>query len=131
SAAADDPNRPFLPPNVTYFSRQYGPGPGAGGIRATEAWDGATGAGVVVAVLDTGITSHSDLNANILPGYDFISDSFVANDGNGRDPDPSDPGDWVSANQCGFPHSAQSSSWHGTHVAGTVAAVTNHGKGVA
>jgi len=127
----DKLNRLFLTPNDTYFSQQYGFGTGAGGIRATEAWDRATGAGVVVAVLDTGITSHSDLNANILPGYDFISDSFVANDGNGRDPDPSDPGDWVSANQCGFPHSAQSSSWHGTHVAGTVAAVTNNGKGVA
>lgn len=127
----DKLNRLFLTPNDTNFGQQYGFGTGAGGIRATEAWDSATGAGVVVAVLDTGITNHSDLNANILPGYDFIVDPFVANDGNGRDSDPSDPGDWVTANQCGGVHSAQSSSWHGTHVAGTVAAVTNNAKGVA
>jgi serine protease len=55
----------------------------------------------------------------------------VSNDGNGRDSDASDPGDWVSANQCGGTHAAQGSSWHGTHVAGTVAAVTNNAKGVA
>jgi serine protease len=127
----DKLNRLFLTPNDTNFGQQYGFGTGAGGIRATEAWDSATGAGVVVAVLDTGITNHSDLNANILPGYDFIVDTFVANDGNGRDSDPSDPGDWITANQCGGVHAAQPSSWHGTHVAGTVAAVTNNAKGVA
>ena len=124
-------NKPLLTPNDTNFGQQYGFGTGAGGIRATEAWDITSGAGTVVAVLDTGITNHSDLNANILPGYDFIGDTFVANDGNGRDSDASDPGDWVSANQCGGIHGAQSSSWHGTHVAGTVAALTNNAKGVA
>ncbi len=124
----DKLNKPVFTPNDTNFSQQYGFGTGSGGIRATEAWDTTSGSGVVVAVIDTGITNHSDLNANILPGYDFIIDTFVSRDGNGRDADPSDPGDWNSdASQC----RVSNSSWHGTHVAGTVAAVTNNAKGVA
>ena len=115
-------NQPVFTPNDTRFGEQFGFGTGAGGIRATEAWDITSGAGTVVAVLDTGITNHSDLNANILPGYDFIIDTAVSADGNGRDSDPSDPGDAFGGNP---------SSWHGTHVAGTVAAVTNNAKGVA
>ena len=118
----DKLNKPVFTPNDTNFSQQYGFGTGAGGIRATEAWDITSGAGTVVAVLDTGITNHSDLNANILPGYDFIIDTAVAADGNGRDSDPSDPGDADGGDP---------SSWHGTHVAGTVAAITNNAKGVA
>lgn len=114
---------PALTPNDTYYnSHQWHYFESAGGIRANQAWDQANGSGVVVAVLDTGITNHSDLDANILPGYDFISDSGVAGDGNGRDSDPSDPGDYYGGN---------SSSWHGTHVTGTIAAVTNNNKGVA
>ncbi len=127
----DKLNKAFLTPNDTNFSQQFGFGTGAGGTYATQAWDITSGAGSVVAVLDTGITTHSDLGANVLPGYDFIVDTAVSNDGNGRDSDASDPGDWVTANQCGGTHAAQNSSWHGTHVAGTVAAVTNNAKGVA
>ncbi|KRG67154.1 peptidase S8 [Stenotrophomonas terrae] len=119
-----------LTPNDTRYGEQWGYS-GTYGIKANQAWDVTNGAGSVVAVLDTGITAHSDLAANLLPGYDFINDTTVSNDGNGRDNDPSDPGDWVSANQCGGIHAAQSSSWHGTHVAGTIAAVTNNAKGVA
>jgi serine protease len=119
-----------LTPNDTRYSEQWGYS-GTYGIKANQAWDVTNGAGSVVAVLDTGITNHSDLNANLLPGYDFINDTSVSNDGDGRDSDPSDPGDWVSANQCGGIHAAQGSSWHGTHVAGTIAAVTNNAKGVA
>ena len=118
----DKLNHVVLTPNDTRFSEQFGFGTGAGGTYATSAWDVTSGAGSVVAVLDTGITSHSDLNANVLPGYDFIVDTAVAGDGNGRDSDASDPGDT---------YQGQPSSWHGTHVAGTVAAVTNNAKGVA
>ncbi|HJW46373.1 MAG TPA: S8 family peptidase, partial [Lysobacter sp.] len=126
----DKLNKPLLTPNDTSYSQQWGYS-GTYGIRANQAWDVTNGSGTVVAVLDTGITNHSDLNANILPGYDFIGDTAVSNDGNGRDSDASDPGDWVTANQCGGTHAAQNSSWHGTHVAGTIAAVTNNAKGVA
>ncbi|GGK00503.1 S8 family peptidase [Luteimonas terricola] len=118
----DKLNRLVLTPNDTHFGQQWGYGTGAGGIRATEAWDTTSGSGTVVAVLDTGITNHSDLNANVLPGYDFISTASVGGDGDGRDSDPSDPGDY---------YGGYASSWHGTHVAGTVAAVTNNAKGVA
>ncbi|ROU07455.1 S8 family peptidase [Lysobacter enzymogenes] len=118
----------FFTPDDTRFSEQWGYG--ASGVNATQAWDVSTGTGVVVAVIDTGITSHSDLNGNILPGYDFISDSTAARDSNGRDSNPADQGDWFAAGECGVSYSSNS-SWHGTHVAGTVAAVTNNAKGVA
>ena len=117
-------------PNDTRFNEQWGY-TGAYGIKAPQAWDTTHGNGVVVAVLDTGITRHGDLDANVLPGYDFISDAGKANDGDGRDNDPSDPGDWVTLNQCPGGNRAENSSWHGTHVAGTIAAVTNNAKGVA
>ena len=95
------------------------------GINAPGAWDITTGSSdVVVAVIDTGITNHVDLSGRTLPGYDFISDAFVANDGNVRDGDPSDPGDWITASESasGYFQGCQvtNSSWHGTHVAGTM-----------
>ncbi|MEI5639669.1 MULTISPECIES: S8 family peptidase [unclassified Pseudoalteromonas] len=123
--------QPFATPNDPRYSDQWHYFESAAGINAPAAWDKATGSGVVVAVLDTGYRPHTDLNANILPGYDMISDISVANDGGGRDSDARDPGDAVSANECGYTHSARDSSWHGTHVAGTVAAVSNNGEGVA
>ncbi|MFZ3128912.1 MAG: S8 family serine peptidase [Rhodoferax sp.] len=101
----------------------------AGGINLPTAWDTATGTGVVVAVIDTGVRSHVDLTANQLPGYDFISDTTVANDGNGRDADASDPGDWTTAGACYTGSLATNSTWHGTHVAGTIAAAANNGNG--
>ncbi|HEY0061185.1 MAG TPA: S8 family peptidase [Telluria sp.] len=105
----------------------------AGGLRLPSAWDLSTGGGVVVAVIDTGYRPHADLAGQFLPGYDFISDSFMANDGGGRDSDAQDPGDAMAAGVCGDgePERSQASSWHGTHVAGTIAAKTNNGIGVA
>lgn len=121
--------QPNLVPNDTFYNLQWHYFEATGGINAELAWDTHDGTGVVVAIIDTGITDHTDLNANVLPGYDFIDDLAVANDGDGRDADPSDPGDWVDDFECGF-NFAQGSSWHGTHTAGTVAALTNNGQGV-
>ena len=122
--------QPTATPNDPRYSDQWHYFENAAGINAPAAWDNATGTGVTVAVLDTGYRPHADLNANLLPGYDMISNLSVANDGGGRDSDARDPGDAVSANECGYTHSARNSSWHGTHVAGTVAAAANNGEGV-
>ncbi len=141
--AASDPNveyaepdrimRHTLTPNDSRYNEQWHYFESTGGINAPAAWDKATGSGVVVAVIDTGYRPHADLAANILPGYDFIGDTFVSNDGNGRDSDARDPGDWVNAGECGpgDPAAFEASSWHGTHVAGTISAVTNNSNGVA
>ncbi len=120
-----------LTPNDTNYGQQWHYFEAAGGLNLPQAWDIATGAGVTVAVLDTGSTSHSDLNANTVAGYDFISSSATARDGNGRDANPQDEGDWYAANECVAGWPASGSSWHGTHVAGTIAAVTNNSSGVA
>ena len=105
-------------------------------VNAAGAWSRSTGTGVVVAVLDTGILpAHLDLSANLLPGRDFVSDIPTANDGDGWDADPSDPGDWITAAEdasgefrgCG----AEDSSWHGSKVAGIIAAVTQTAQGMA
>lgn len=106
------------------------------GANLLPAWDITRGrSDAVVAVIDTGITAHADLAGQVLPGYDVISDAQIGNDGNGRDSNPSDNGDWITSteNASGFfaGCGTKNSSWHGTHVAGTVAAVSDNGLGVA
>ncbi len=109
----------MLPNDPEYFrqwsltSNQASNG-GAPGIRAEGAWDVANGSGSVIAVIDNGVTSHNDLNANILPGYDFTAKD---RGGNGVNPG-------ITTETCAV-------QWHGTHVAGIAAALTNNGSGIA
>ncbi|MFP8777855.1 S8 family peptidase [Hydrogenophaga sp. RWCD_12] len=130
----DGIRRPMGIPNDAYFLSQWHLQNVTGGINMPGAWDFANGSGVRVAVVDSGVSYHPDLTPNVIGGYDFISDPWMANDGNGRDADPSDPGDAVSAVdsywECGDDYVEYPSTWHGTHVAGTVGAVTNNGVGV-
>lgn len=124
--------KPAFTPNDPMYANQWHYFEAAGGVNLPSAWNLSTGAGVVVGVIDTGITAHSDLAANILPGYDFIADPDTSQDGDSlRDADASDPGDWAPAATCDPADPITNSSWHGTHVIGTVAAVTNNSKGVA
>jgi serine protease len=124
-------NKPLATPNDTEYTKQWDLFETTAGMNVPGAWDVATGSGVTVAVIDTGYVTHSDLGANIVAGYDFIADTAVAGDGNGRDSNPADPGDWTAAGECQAGDPASTSSWHGTHVAGTIAAVTNNSKGIA
>jgi serine protease len=123
-------------------------------INAPAAWSVTPGHDdVVVAVIDTGVRfDHPDLKrvaqgGKLLPGYDMISDRDISNDGTGRDNNPADPGDWVSASDGGlFPDlppigpvppiggsgcGESDSSWHGTQTASLIAAITNNGAGMA
>ncbi len=110
-------------PNDTHYNLQWH----YPAINLPQAWDITTGSradtDVIVAVVDTGVfLEHSDFIGQLVPGYDFISDPAIAVDGDGIDNNPDDPGDGAQIN---------SSSWHGTHVAGTVAASSNNNSGMA
>ncbi|VAW75537.1 hypothetical protein MNBD_GAMMA13-974 [hydrothermal vent metagenome] len=135
------PNKRFYPaltPNDPSYPAGSGPLPSLGqwylfdaiaGIRMPAAWDISTGSSnVIIAVLDTGIIDHRDLDpARVLPGYDFFSNSGQDNDGiPGRDNNPDDPGDAVNAGDCGPGEPAKNSSWHGLSVAGVAVATSNN-----
>jgi serine protease len=135
-AEPDQRFRVALEPNDLFYETQWHYHD-TYGIHIDDAWDVTTGsASTVVAVVDTGILlNHPDLVGRTVPGYDFISDVPTANDGNGRDNDPSDPGDWITDDENDIGPFAScavtQSTWHGTHVAGTIGANSNNSIGVA
>jgi serine protease len=113
------PNDPFLP-GQRYLTDD------AAAISAFSAWQTTHGSSsIVVAVVDTGYRPHAGLAGRFLPGYDMIADPIAANDGDGRDADATDPGDWVLASEATDQCKARNSSWHGTGVAGVIASNTN------
>lgn len=138
------PNDPFFratdPASAQWWLDDQNDASNAGAAGFTKAWDTTKGsAATVIAVLDSGVTSHGDLNANVLQGYNFVSNPDYANNGGtGRSAGANDPGDALSQAE----HDANlalwdgclvsaTSSWHGTLVAGQLGAVTNNGSGVA
>lgn len=142
SPAPNDPLYGFQP------GRPSGPDSGQWYLRAPDttlrsaigiesAWAQTQGsARVVVAVLDTGVRyDHPDLQRRLLPGYDFVADIDVANDGNGRDADPSDPGDWITGSDAAGSKfrdcEVSGSSWHGTSTSSLIGAITGNNLGMA
>src|SRR3569623_253864 len=119
---------------ITYFGDAN-----HGGTRVNDAWDLSDGKGIVIAVLDTGITRHVDVNTSLADqGYDFISDAFVSGrPTDDRVPGGWDLGDWTTTepwlSECTDENNPpEASSWHGTHVASTAGAeITDNAVGMA
>src|SRR5439155_13537495 len=133
-AAPDYVLWPMLTPNDAYFFDEwYLTAPASlKGIDAVHAWDVTTGdPTMVIAIVDTGITTHPDLEGRTVAGYDFISDIARSNDGDGRDSDPADPAAWRTAGLCASPRdNAANSGWHGTFIAGIIGALSNNATGI-
>ena len=132
----------FTPNDPYYQQYQWNFFNTTGGADVNNAWDIADGTGVTVAVIDTGITQHPDLDYSLATdniGYDFITDSFVS----GRTTDDRVPGGWDLGDwdntqpylqECygsNNPNDGEPSSWHGTVVSSEVAELTNNGIGMA
>ncbi len=100
------------------------------GIDAPNAWDITVGDDTIIAVIDTGVRPHGELYERLLDGYNFIADPDTPQDGTGRGPDGIDEGNWRSAGDCKG-KAARDSSWHGTHVAGIIAAESDNANGIA
>jgi len=151
-AVVDGRQRALVAPNDPLYGTQTGAVTPAAGqwylqtpgttlvsaINAEAAWTVTTGvSSIVVADLDTGVRfDHPDLTSKLLTGYDFIHDAGTANDGDARDADASDPGDYVTSADVGVVAGCTSSdiansSWHGTETAGVIGAATNNGVGMA
>lgn len=89
------------------------------GISVLGAWARTQGSqDVTVAVIDSGITPHPDLDGQqyhnqdgSVYGYDFVSSTTSSADGDGWDNNPTDE--------------TADNSWHGTHVSGIIAAAAN------
>nr|WP_207556708.1 S8 family peptidase [Paraburkholderia acidicola] len=131
--AQSTPTDPLLAQQWNYFDSQAG-------IELPAAWDITQGSsGVVTAVVDSGYVPHPDLIANVVPGYNFVSNAARSNTNNGlgRGPDATDPGDWVTTDESVENNSpfngcdAHDSGWHGTRVAGLLGASANNGIGIA
>jgi len=129
-----DPVRAVLAraaPNDPLYAQQWSLTDAVAGVNAQGAWSVQPDASAVtVAVVDTGILPHPDLVGRVLPGYDFITSPESARDGDARDSNPRDEGDWQGDGECdGAP--AADSFFHGLFVSGLIAANTNNGVGIA
>ena len=116
--------------NDPQYSKQWNLTNPTTGVQNTGNARLRRGANVKVAVLDTGYVPHPDLVTGMANGYDFISDPLSARDGDGRDPDPKDEGDYAPYNLCKDQANAHTSTWHGTSVAGVIGARGGNGMGI-
>lgn len=123
---------PNLVPDDNYYSYYQWDMQSEYGINLEPALDLTTGdLGIPVAVIDTGYTEHPDLEGRVIGGYDFVSDACMGGDDDGWDPDAHDEGDYLAPGECDYYGDFEASSWHGTHVSGTIGAKGNDGNGVA
>ena len=136
SVEPDYINHPAYLQDVTFtyndpqYSKQWNLTNPTTGVQNTGNARLRRGAHVKVAVLDTGYVPHPDLVTGMANGYDFISDPLSARDGDGRDPNPRDEGDYAPYNLCKDQANAHTSTWHGTSVAGIIGARGGNGMGI-